>query len=90
MADSIDETNPQAIEALNTNIDSLSDERLLEKLKRKGNKTHYAKYYAKSIVNTVDENRQIPPKIKKLFQAIDEILNPSETENTENNETETI
>lgn len=88
--EAIDETNPQTIAATNSNIDALTPERLLEKLKRKGNKTRYAKYYAQAIINTADENRQIPPKIKKLFQAIDETLNSSATENIENNETETI
>lgn len=70
-----EESNPQTTEATNQHIDQWTNEQILGELKKKGNKTRYAKYYANEIVNTSDENRQIPQKIKELFGAIDTILN---------------
>ncbi len=81
-----EEVNSQTIEATNGHINQWTDVQILNELKKKGNKTRYAGYYAREIISTSDENQQIPAKIKDLFEAIDSILN----QNSEENEATTI
>jgi putative ATP-dependent endonuclease of OLD family len=67
-------TKEQKVAEQNRKINTYEKVELLEALK--SYKVKASKYYAEAIVNTADENRQIPTKIKELFEAIDKILNP--------------
>lgn len=73
----VEKTNPKEIEATHNNIDRLSADEILGKLTQRGNKTKYAQYYARAIVNITDESRQIPQKILELLEGINAKLHPS-------------
>lgn len=69
------ENNEQAIVAHDKKVNDYTEDDLKKFLK--DNKTKFASFYAEEIVKTEDESRQIPPKIKELFKAIDSELNAS-------------
>lgn len=64
------------VENTNQQIENDTDEELLKKLENF--KVKLAPIYSKFIIEVEDQTRQIPPKIRELFEAIDRELNPSE------------
>jgi putative ATP-dependent endonuclease of OLD family len=67
------ESDEPALHAHDEKVNNYTDQELKESLKK--NKTKFAAFYATEITNIEDQNRQIPKKIKELFQSIDRELN---------------
>ncbi len=65
--------DPRFESAQRTTIAGWNDNDLKNELK--ANKTFYATFYAEAIANIEDETRRFPPKIKQLFEAIENKLN---------------